>query len=96
MTDGRLNDLLDIQSDVTDMLTSILNIYSRVKRLSLYDEDVMAEEAHKALKDSRMGLLATHEQAVDVFKSMMKAYDAEKALKNTYNALLNKQDNDER
>lgn len=92
MTQDGLNNLLDISSDLTDVLGDILDIYRRVRLLSLYDEDVLDAEAHKALKDSRMGLQATHKQAVDVFKNLMKAYDAEKELMKSYNA---PQDNQE-
>lgn len=95
MTPQGLNELLDISSDVTDVLTSILDIYRRIRRLSPYEEDVLDFEAHKALKESRMGLLATHEQAVDVFKSMMKAYGAEKEMMKFYNVLPSEQDDDE-
>lgn len=94
MTPQGLNKLLDISSDLTDVLTSILDIYRRVRRLSLYDEDVLDFEAHKALKDSRMGLLATHEQVVDVFKNLMKAYGAEKEDMKLNNVLPDDQDYD--
>lgn len=80
MTGVGLNKLLDIQSEVTDVLCSLLEIYKRVKRLSMYDDDVLDFEAYKALKESRRGLLAAHESAVDVFKNLQKAYDAEKEL----------------
>lgn len=94
MTPQGLNKLLDISSDLTDVLAGILDIYRRVRLLSLYDEDVLDFEAHKALKDSRRGLQATHEQAVDVFKNMMKAYDAEKEMMKFYKVLPDDQDDD--
>lgn len=96
MTGVGLNKLLDIQSDVTDVLCSLLEIYKRVKRLSTYDDDVLDFEAYKALKESRRGLLATHESAVEVFKNLLRAYDAEKELMDSYKGLLNKEDDDNR
>ena len=95
MTAEGLNNLLDISSDLTDVLDGILDIYRRVRLLSLYDEDVLDAEAHKALKDSRRGLQAAHEQAVDVFKNLTKAYDAEKEMMKLYNVLPNDLDDDE-
>lgn len=94
MTPQGLNKLLDISSDLTDVLTSILDIYRRVRRLSLYDEDVLDFEAHKALKDSRRGLQEAHEQAVDVFKNLTKAYDAEKEMMKFYKVLPDDLDDD--
>lgn len=96
MTPQGLNKLLDISSDLTDVLAGILDIYRRVRRLSLYDEDVLDFEAHKALKDSRRGLQAAHEQAVDVFKNLTKAYDAEKEMMKFYKVLPDDQDDDNR
>ena len=96
MTPQGLNKLLDISSDLTDVLVSILDIYRRVRQLSLYDEDVLDFEAHKALKDSRRGLQEAHEQAVDVFKNMMKAYNAEKEMMKLENVLPKEQDDDDR
>ena len=81
---------------MTDVLAGILDIYRRVRRLSLYDEDVLDFEAHKALKDSRRGLQAAHEQAVDVFKNLTKAYDAEKEMMKFYKVLPDDQDDDNR
>ena len=95
MTPQGLNKLLDISSDLTDVLASILDIYHRVRRLSPYDEDVLDFEAHKALQESRRGLLETHKQTVDVFKNLMKAYDAEKEMMKFYNVLPDEQDDDE-
>lgn len=95
MTPQGLNKLLDISSDLTDVLADILDIYRRVRRFSLYDEDVLDFEAHKALKDSRRGLQEAHEQAVDAFKNMMKAYNAEKEMMKFYKVLPDDQDNDE-
>lgn len=94
MTGVGLNKLLDISSDVTDVLCSLLEIYKKLRRLSLYDEEVMEFEAHKALQESRRGLLATHESAVEVFKNLQKAYDAEKELME-FEEQLKKQDYDE-
>lgn len=94
MTPQGLNKLLDISSDLTDVLAGILDIYRRVRRFSLYDEDVLDFEAHKALKDSRRGLQAAHEQAVDVFKNLTKAYDAEKEMMKFYKVLPDDQDDD--
>lgn len=94
MTGVGLNKLLDISSDVTDVLCSLLEIYKNLRQLSLYDEEVMEFEAHKALQESRRGLLAAHESAVDVFKNLQKAYDAEKELME-FEGLLNKEDHDE-
>lgn len=96
MTPQGLNKLLDISSDLTDVLVSILDIYRRVRQLSLYDEDVLDFEAHKALKDSRRGLQEAHEQAVDAFKNMMKAYNAEKEMMKLENVLPKEQDDDDR
>lgn len=95
MTPQGLNKLLDISSDLTDVLADILDIYRRVRRFSLYDEDVLDFEAHKALKNSRRGLQEAHEQAVDAFKNMMKAYDAEKEMMKLYNVLPNDLDDDD-
>lgn len=95
MTPQGLNKLLDISSDLTDVLADILDIYRRVRRFSLYDEDVLDAEAHKALKYSRRGLQAAHEQAVDVFKNLTKAYDAEKEMMKFYNVLPNDLDDEE-
>lgn len=94
MTPQGLNKLLDISSDLNDVLADILDIYRRVRRFSLYDEDVLDFEAHKALKDSRRGLQEAHEQAVDAFKNMMKAYDAEKEMMKFYKVLPDDQDDD--
>lgn len=94
MTGVGLNKLLDIQSEVTDVLCSLLEIYKRVKRLSMYDDDVLDFEAYKALKESRRGLLATHASAVEVFKNLLRAYDAEKELME-FEGQLKKQDYDE-
>lgn len=96
MTPQGLNKLLDISSDLTDVLVSILDIYRRVRQLSLYDEDVLDFEAHKALKDSRRGLQEAHEQAVDAFKNMMKAYNAEEEMMKLENVLPKEQDDDDR
>ena len=94
MTPQGLNKLRNISSDLTNILAGILNIYHRVRRLSLYDEDVLDFEAHKALKDSRRRLQEAHEQAVDAFKNMMKAYDAEKEMMKFYKVLPDDQDDD--
>lgn len=94
MTPQGLNKLLDISSDLTDVLADILDIYRRVRRFSLYEEDVLDAEAHKALKYSRRGLQAAHEQAVDVFKNLTEAYNAEKELME-FEGQLKKQDYDE-
>lgn len=95
MTPQGLNTLLDISSDLTDVLADILDIYRRVRRFSLYDEDVLDFEAHKALKDSRRELQEAHEQAVDAFKNLTKAYDAEKEMMKFYNVLPNDLDDEE-
>lgn len=95
MTPQGLNKLRNISSDLTNILAGILDIYHRVRRLSLYDEDVLDFEAHKALKDSRRGLQEAHEKAVDAFKNMMKAYDAEKEMMKFYKVLPDDQDDDE-
>ena len=94
MTPQGLNKLLDISSDLTNVLVGILDIYRRVRLLSLYDEDVLDAEAHKALKDSRSGLQEAHKQAVAVFKNLKKAYDAEKEMMELYNALPREQGHD--
>lgn len=94
MTPQGLNKLLDISSDLTDVLADILDIYRRVRRFSLYEEDVLDAEAHKALKYSRRGLQAAHEQAVDVFKNLTKAYNAEKEMMKFYKVLPDDQDDD--
>ncbi len=95
MTQRGLEGILDLASDVTDVLCSLLEIYKKLRRLSLYDEEVMEFEAHKALQESRRGLLATHESAVEVFKNLQKAYDAEKELME-FEGQLKKQDYDDR
>ena len=95
MTGVGLNKLLDISSDVTDVLCSLLEIYKNLRQLSMYDEDVLDAEAHKALKDSRRGLQEAHEQAVDAFKNMMKAYNAEKEMMKFCNVLPRENDDDE-
>ena len=93
MTEYGLSELLDIQADVAYILSSVLEVFARIRQLSTISEDVLDVDAHKALQETRTRLLATHEEAVEVFKSLQRAYDAEKALKNTYDGLLNKQDN---
>lgn len=95
MTPQGLNKLLDISSDLIDVLVGILEIYRRVRQLSLYDEDVLDFEAHKALKNSRRGLQAAHELGVGVFKNLQKAYDAEKEMMKLYNVLPNDLHDDE-
>ena len=92
MTGVGLNKLLDISSDVTDVLCSLLEIYKNLRQLSMYDEDVLEFEAHKALQESRRGLMATHESAVEVFKNLQKAYDAEKEMMMFCNVLSREQD----
>lgn len=87
MTQRGLECILDLASDLTEVLTNILDIYRRVRRISLQDGNMVDAEALKALKDSMMGLRETHEQGVDVLNNMIQAVDAEKEL-------LNKKDDD--
>lgn len=87
MTQRGLEGILDLASDLTEVLTNILDIYRRVRRISLQDGNMVDAEALKALKDSMMGLRETHEQGVDVLNNMIQAVDAEKEL-------LNKKDDD--
>ena len=84
MTQRGLECILDLASDLTEVLTNILDIYRRVRRISLQDGNMVDAEA---LKDSMMGLRETHEQGVDVLNNMIQAVDAEKEL-------LNKKDDD--
>lgn len=88
MTQRGLEGILDLASDLTEVLTNILDIYRRVRRISLQDGNMVDAEARKALNDSMMGLRATHEKGVDVLNNMIQAVDAEKEL-------LNKQDDEE-
>lgn len=87
MTQRGLEGILDLASDLTEVLTNILDIYRRVRRISLQDGNMVDAEAIKALKDSMMGLRETHEQGIDVLNNMIQAVDAEKEL-------LNKKDDD--
>lgn len=96
MTQRGLEGILDLASDLTDVLCSLLEIYKNLRQLSMYDEDVLEFEAHKALQESRRGLMATHESAVEVFKNLQKAYDAEKKLMKLYNVLPDDLDDDNR
>ncbi len=89
MTQRGLEGILDLASDLTEVLTNILDIYRRVRRISLQDGNMVDAEAYKALNDSMMGLRETHKQGVDVLNNMIQAVDAEKEL-------LNKQDDDNR
>lgn len=82
MTQRGLEGILDLASDLTEVLTNILDIYRRVRRISLQDGNMVDAEAHKALKDSMMGLRETHEKGVDVLNNMIQAVDAEKELLN--------------
>lgn len=82
MTQRGLEGILDLASDLTEVLTNILDIYRRVRRISLQDGNMVDAEAYKALKDSMMGLRETHKQGVDVLNNMIQAVDAEKELQN--------------
>ena len=95
MTQDGLNELRELATEADELRRKADELETRICNLYRYEEDVLERNAHIQLSSAGAAMKDAVPCITDALIGLQKAYDAEKELMKSYNALLNKQDNDE-
>ncbi|WP_308558843.1 hypothetical protein [uncultured Porphyromonas sp.] len=94
MTRDGLNTLKEIERKVSKLREEAERLRARIINFYRDEEDVLDQEAHIRLSYAGAAVQDAVPCITDALLGLQKAYDAEKALMDTYDGLLNNKSNE--
>ena len=91
MTEGGLKYLKKLEWEVDELRDKAEGLMTRIQNLYWYEEDVLDRDAHMRLSNAGAAMQDAVPCITEALLELQKAYNAEKALMDTYEKLLNKQ-----
>ena len=91
MTQRGLRHLKKLEREVHELQNKAEGLKARIQYLYWYEEDVLDQDAHTHLTCARDSMKDAVSCITDALLELQKAYDAEKALIDMYDGLLNKE-----
>lgn len=91
MTRGGLKYLKKLEWEVHELQDKAEGLMTRIQNLYRYEEDVLDRDAHMRLSYAGAAMQDAVPCITDALLELQKAYNAEKALMDTYDGLLNKE-----
>lgn len=91
MTEAGLKNLKKLEREVHELQDKAEGLKTRIQNLYRYEEDVLDRDAHMRLSNAGAAMQDAVPCITDALLELQKAYNAEKALMDTYDGLLNKE-----
>lgn len=91
MTEGGLKYLKKLEWEVDELRDKAEGLMTRIQNLYWYEEDVLDRDAHMRLSNAGAAMQDAVPCITEALLELQKAYNAEKALMDTYDGLLNKE-----
>lgn len=91
MTRGGLKYLKKLEWEVHELQDKAEGLMTRIQNLYRYEEDVLDRDAHMRLSYAGAAMQDAVPCITDALLELQKAYNVEKALMDTYDGLLNKE-----
>ena len=91
MTRGGLRYIKKLEWEIDELRDKAEGLMTRIKNFYWYEEDVLDQDAHTQLTCAGESKKDAVSSITDALLELQKAYDAEKALIDMYDGLLNKE-----
>ena len=91
MTDAGLKNLKKLYREVRELQDKAEGLKTLIQNFYWYEEDVLDQDAHTQLTCAGESMKDAVSSITDALLELQKAYDAEKALIDMYDGLLNKE-----